>query len=291
MGCCRKAFCLLPHGKLDGLCTQERYAHEPLPFWRPSCMSVWQVLTLECTYGSHSRWWHGTASRSFAPLQFPSSIGTPWPSAWCRDQDQLYSPMGLVWNLLGKRLWNAKMKLIVWSSSRKCPIPDLPSWGYPLSLQECPSGCMLCHLLPQVWGHTASPLLCTVSLSVFAGLERILRRFYVFAEEPCKSTITTTEPCSPVFKEAQPRPSKQSISLISRIWTFMNFIIVHNVFLLLVIYCCNKASNGIVTRSKELVFHSWIPLSPEVSRLSPYTRELQEAFTYSWYTDYIHLKR
>ena len=48
---------------------------------------------------------------------------------------------------------------------------------------------------------------CTVSLSVFAGPERILRRFSIFAEEPCKSTITTTEPCSPVFKEAQPRPS------------------------------------------------------------------------------------
>ena len=107
--------------------------------------------------------------------------------------------------------------------------------------------------------------------SLFAGPERIMRRFYVFAEEPCKSTITTSEPCSPVFKEAQPRPSKQSISLISRIGIFMNFIIVHNVFLLLVIYCCNKASNRIVTRSKELVFYSWIPLSPEVSRLSPYT--------------------
>ena len=59
--------------------------------------------------------------------------------------------------------------------------------------------------------------ICTVSLSVFADPERILRRFYVFAEEPCKSTITTSEPCSPVFKEAQPRPSKQSINLISRI--------------------------------------------------------------------------
>ena len=58
---------------------------------------------------------------------------------------------------------------------------------------------------------------CTVPLSLFADPERILRRFYVFAEEPCKSTITTNEPCSPVFKEAQPRPSKQSISLISRI--------------------------------------------------------------------------
>ena len=124
------------------------------------------------------------------------------------------------------------------------------------------------------WGEE-----CTVSLSVFADPERILRRFYVFAEEPCKSTITTSELCSPVFKEAQPRPSndKQSINLISRIGIFMNFIIVHNVFLLLVIYCCNKASNQIVTRSKELVFYSWIPLSPEVSRLSPYTHAQQHA--------------
>ena len=46
--------------------------------------------------------------------------------------------------------------------------------------------------------------------SLFADPERILRRFYVFAEEPCKSTITTSEPCSPVFKEAQPRPSWHS---------------------------------------------------------------------------------
>ena len=120
---------------------------------------------------------------------------------------------------------------------------------------------------------------CTVSLSLFADPERILRRFYVFAEEPCKSTITTSEPCSPVFKEAQPRASKQSISLISRIGIFMNFIIVHNVFLLLFIYCCNKASNRIVTRSKELVFYSWIPLSLEVSRLSPYTHAQQHTRT------------
>ena len=118
-------------------------------------------------------------------------------------------------------------------------------------------------------------LMCTVPLSLFADPGRILRRLYVFAEEPCKSTITTSEPCSPVFKEAQQRPSKQSISLISRIRTFMNFIIVHNAFLLLVIYCCNKTSNRIVTRSKELVLYFWIPLSPEVSRLSPYTHAQQ----------------
>ena len=104
-------------------------------------------------------------------------------------------------------------------------------------------------------------------------------------EEPCKSTITTNEPCSPVFKEAQPRPSKQSISLISRIGIF----IVHNVFLLLVIYCCNKASNRIVTRSKELVFYSWIPLSPEVSRLSPFTYAQQYTRTSrTFYTFAVH---
>ena len=48
---------------------------------------------------------------------------------------------------------------------------------------------------------------CTVPFSLFADPERILRRLYVFAEEPCKSNTTTSEPCSPVFKEAQPRPS------------------------------------------------------------------------------------
>ena len=53
----------------------------------------------------------------------------------------------------------------------------------------------------------------TVCLSVFAGSEQILRRFSIFAEEPHKSIVTAIEPCSPVFKEAQPRPSnKQSVS-------------------------------------------------------------------------------
>ena len=47
-----------------------------------------------------------------------------------------------------------------------------------------------------------------VSLSLFAGPGRILRRFSIFVEEPRKSIITTTEPCNPVFKEAQSRPSK-----------------------------------------------------------------------------------
>ena len=51
---------------------------------------------------------------------------------------------------------------------------------------------------------------CTVPLSLFADPERILRRLYVFAEEPCKSTTAAGEPCSPVFKEVQPRPSEHS---------------------------------------------------------------------------------
>ena len=157
MGYCRKAHCLLPRGKLDGLCTQECYAHEPLPFQWPSHTSVWQVLSLVQTYVSRSRWWHGTASRSFAPPQFPSSIGTPWQSAWCGDPGQPLSPICLVWSLPDKRLWNAKMKLIVRSSSRKRPIPGPPAYNPWLHLQESPSGCMLHHLLPQVWGPTVSP--------------------------------------------------------------------------------------------------------------------------------------
>ena len=32
MDYCRKVHCLLPHGRLDGLCTQEHYTHKPLPF-------------------------------------------------------------------------------------------------------------------------------------------------------------------------------------------------------------------------------------------------------------------
>ena len=59
----------------------------------------------------------------------------------------------------------------------------------------------------------------------------------------------------------------------------MNFIIVHNVFLLLVIYCCNKVSNRIVPKQKDSVFYSWIPLSPEVSRLSPCTHAQQHTRT------------
>ena len=106
-----------------------------------------------------------------------------------------------------------------------------------------------------------------VSLSLFAGPEQILRRFSVFAEEPCKSTITTTEPCSPVFKETQPRPSNSQSRRAKHSVEFKSLIVVHNVFLLLVICCCNKASNWIVPKTKGISAF-WIPLSPEVSRLS-----------------------
>ena len=54
-------------------------------------------------------------------------------------------------------------------------------------------------------------LYCTVSLSLFAGhWSKSREGFSIFAEEPHKSTTTTTEPCSPVFKEVQPRPFSQS---------------------------------------------------------------------------------
>ena len=102
--------------------------------------------------------------------------------------------------------------------------------------------------------------------SLLAGPERILRRFYIFAEEPCKSIITAIEPCSPVFKEAQPRPSRHTHtqrhrereSFYSQSNWNLNFV-VHNVFLLSVIYCCNKASFRIVPKQKDLVFSPGYP--------------------------------
>ena len=103
-----------------------------------------------------------------------------------------------------------------------------------------------------------------------------MRRFCIFVEKPCKSTITTSEPRSPVFKEAQPRPPKP-IQIIISYKQHLEF--VSACVLLLVIYCCNKASNQIVTRLKDLVLYSWIPLSPEVSRLSPYTHAQQHTRT------------
>ena len=89
----------------------------------------------------------------------------------------------------------------------------------------------------EVIPHPGAPF-CTVSLSLFAGPERILRRFSVFAGEPRKSIITAIEPCSPVFKEAQPRPSNSQSRRAKHSVEFKSLIVVHNVFLLLVICCC-----------------------------------------------------
>ena len=88
------------------------------------------------------------------------------------------------------------------------------------------------------WGHLRdeSPGFCTVPLSLFADPEQILRRLYLFAEEPCKSTTTTSEPCSQVFKEVQPRPSKHS----NLEYHINNLNLYLHVFGLLIIYYCNK---------------------------------------------------
>ena len=193
MDYCRKAHCLLPRGKVDGPCTREHYAHEPLPFQWPSRKSVWQVLTLVQTYVSRSRLWHGTASRSFAPPQFPYSIGTPWRSAWCGDPGQSLSPIRLVWSLPDKHLWNAKMKLIVRSSSRKRPIPVPTPYSPWLYLQECPSGCMLRHLLPQVWGPTASP-----QVSGLPWRSHSFAAWRVSMRQPCQLLSSTSLDTSPL---------------------------------------------------------------------------------------------
>ena len=77
---------------------------------------------------------------------------------------------------------------------------------------------VICLLVDTFWKQTPDSVIycfievarCTVPFSLFADPERILRRLNVFAEEPYKSTNKTSEPCSPVFKEAQPRPSEHS---------------------------------------------------------------------------------
>ena len=78
---------------------------------------------------------------------------------------------------------------------------------------------------------------CTVPLSLFADPEQILRRLYVFAEEPGKSTTATSEPCSPVFKEVQPRPSGHS----NLEYHINNLNLYLYVFGLFIIYYCNKS--------------------------------------------------
>ena len=135
----------------------------------------------------------------------------------------------------------------------------------------------ICELLQ--WGEE-----CTVSLSLFAGLERILRRFSIFAEEPCKSTITTSEPCSPLFKEAQPRPSKHSVSLIR---VFIQFTCYVKCSFIVNYY--NKASNRIVPKQKELVSSSgyssytkWVDFPHTHTHIN--VCELQESSVYLLYT-------
>ena len=110
---------------------------------------------------------------------------------------------------------------------------------------------------------------CTVSLSLFAGPERILRRFSVFSEEPCKSTITTTEPCSPVFKEAQPRSSSIKTS-VSQAFSLVHSHIIVSMFCNCSLFC-NKVSSRIVLTSKGFSVFFWITLSHEVSRHFPHT--------------------
>ena len=123
-----------------------------------------------------------------------------------------------------------------------------------------------------------------VSLSVFAGSEQIRRRFSIFAEDPCKSTITTSEPCSPVFKEAQPRPSEHS-QLKFQPFIKSNLKTVHNVFYCELFIVVIKDPNRLCKTKGISVF--WISLSPKVSRLSAYTHahsnihELQEPSTHS----------
>ena len=114
-----------------------------------------------------------------------------------------------------------------------------------------------------------------VSLSLFAGPERILRRFSVFAEEPRKSIITAIEPCNPVFKEAQPRPSraeqsvKQAITITSVLFELScSLLVVQNVLLMLVIIVVIKHPTGLCQNKGISVFF-WIFLSPEVSRHFP----------------------
>ena len=79
--------------------------------------------------------------------------------------------------------------------------------SYPDDKADLPNGLYVMRTYTELKDGSWS-VSCMVSLGLFAGPERILRRFSIFTEEPCKSIITTTEPCNPVFKEAQPRPSE-----------------------------------------------------------------------------------
>ena len=107
---------------------------------------------------------------------------------------------------------------------------------------------IFCILYKQITGIRASQTgcatdfrCCTVPFSLFADPERILRRLYVFAEEPCKSTTMTSEPCSPVFKEAQPRPSARVRTHKNLDYHINNLNLYLYVFGLSIICYCNKS--------------------------------------------------
>ena len=121
--------------------------------------------------------------------------------------------------------------------------------------------------------------------SLFAGPERILRRFSVFAEEPRKSITTTTEPCSPVFKEAQPRPSKQLVSLVQSI--LMQFTCCTKCSF--IVNYCNKISSRIVLTSKGFSVFFWITLSHEVSRHFPPPTHTPIS-TYANFKNLVHIR-
>ena len=110
-------------------------------------------------------------------------------------------------------------------------------------------------------------------------VKQIPRRFYAFAEEPHKSTITTTEPCSPVFKEAQPRPSKPFIQF--------NLKFPHSSLVIIVNYC-NKTSSRIVFNQKGISVFFRIILSPEVSRQFPHLHTCTT--TYANFKNLLHIR-
>ena len=65
-------------------------------------------------------------------------------------------------------------------------------------------------------------------------------------KEPCKSTTEVNEPCSPVFKEAQPRPSRGSL-LLALIESTCNTVPIVNY--------CNKYLYRIVSNKMDLDFY------------------------------------
>ena len=82
----------------------------------------------------------------------------------------------------------------------------------------------------------------------------------------------------PTVKQSNSQTVKQSTrSKQSVEFELSNSLLVMSNVLIIVNYC-NKASNRIVPKQKELVVF-WIPLSPEVSRLSPYTHAHQHMRT------------